>query len=130
MVVIDASVLGPALLGHNADGKQARDRIRRERAILCPQLVDLEILSIFRRWQRTEKLPDRRLVQAIQDLADLPLDRVPHPPLRNRVWELRHNITPYDAAYVATAELYELPLLTADTRLANAPGTRCEFEIM
>lgn len=71
-----------------------------------------------------------RADQAVADLADLGIQRYPHGALMPRIWELRHNLTPYDAAYVALAEALDAPLLTADARLANAPGLRCAVEVM
>ena len=68
--------------------------------------------------------------RAIERLQGLRVDRHAHPPLLPRCWELRDNVTPYDAAYVALAEALGVPLLTADARLANAPGIRCEVELL
>jgi predicted nucleic acid-binding protein len=64
----------------------------------------------------------------VADLEQVPLTRCPHVPLLHRCWELRHNLTTYDAAYVALAELLDAALLTADRRLARASGIRCEVE--
>ena len=66
----------------------------------------------------------------MSDLLALPIRVVPSAPLLPRVWELRHNLTVYDACYVALAEAIDQPLLTADRRLANAPGLRCEIEVL
>ena len=68
--------------------------------------------------------------QALADLAALPLARAPHAPLMPRIWELRDNLTVYDAAYVALAEALSAPLLTADRKLTQATGTRCEFALV
>ena len=77
------------------------------------------------------QLDERRVRLALTDLAALPIRRAPHRPLLARCWELRDNVTVYDAAYVALAELLDVVLLTADARLASAPpGTRCEFELL
>jgi predicted nucleic acid-binding protein len=64
------------------------------------------------------------------DLGALRIERAPHAPLLARCWELRHNLTIYDAAYVALAELMVTSLLTGDARLAAAPGARCDVEVM
>jgi len=64
------------------------------------------------------------------DLIDLPLRRASHRPLLRRCWQLRHNLTSYDACYVALAETLDVPLLTADGRLADAPGLRCAVELL
>lgn len=75
-------------------------------------------------------MPVRRAELAIQDLLAMPLDRAAHQPLLARCWELRDNVTVYDAAYVALAEALGLPLVTADGRLARAPGPRCPIELL
>jgi predicted nucleic acid-binding protein len=67
---------------------------------------------------------------ASEDLIGLPIAVYPTGPLLRRVWELRDNVTPYDACYVALAEALDCPLLTADVRLSNAPGARCSIEVM
>jgi predicted nucleic acid-binding protein len=66
----------------------------------------------------------------LDDLEDLPMHRAPHQPLVPRCWELRENMTPYDAAYVALAEALEATLVTADTRLAHAPGLTIDVELV
>ena len=129
MIVIDASVLAPALADDGADGDRARERLRGE-SLAAPELVDLEVASVLRRASREGRLDERRARQALEDLARIPLGRASHRPLLGRVWELRENLTTYDAAYVAVAEALEVPLLTADQRLRRAPGTRCEIELL
>lgn len=123
MIVIDASVLATALGDDGTEGAEARARIRPE-DLAAPEIIDLEVASV---WRRT--LSDRRRAElALADLADIPLRRAPHLPLLQRCWELRHNLTPYDASYVALAEALDVALLTADRRLARASGIRCTVE--
>jgi predicted nucleic acid-binding protein len=123
LIVIDASVLATALGDDGQGGVDARMRIRAE-DLVAPELIDLEVASV---WRRT--LTDgRRAELALADLEELPLRRASHLPLLARCWELRHNLTPYDASYVALAEALEVVLLTADRRLARASGVRCEVE--
>jgi predicted nucleic acid-binding protein len=129
VIVVDASVLASALADDGVDGDRARERLRGER-LAAPELVDLEVASVLRRASRHGRLDDRRAHRALEDLAAIPLARASHRPLLARVWELRENITAYDAAYVAVAEALEVPLLTADERLHRAPGTRCEIELL
>lgn len=93
-----------------------------------PSSLDLETTSVIRRRLLVGTLDARRARLALTDLVELPLRRAPHRPLLARCWELRENITVYDAVYVALAELLDTVLLTADARLANAPGPRCRFE--
>lgn len=75
-------------------------------------------------------MDERRSALAIRDLEDLQLTRYPHLALAPRIWALRQNLTPYDAAYVALAELLGATLVTADARLPGAPGLRCDVEVM
>lgn len=129
MIVVDASVIATALADDGADGDQARQRIRNER-LAAPHVVDLEVTSAWRRLAAAGHLDGRRADLALADLQVLRIERVPHAPLLARCWELRANLTIYDAAYVALAEALDAPLLTADSRLANAPGTRCPIEVL
>jgi predicted nucleic acid-binding protein len=129
VIVVDASVVVTALADDGPDGEHARQRLRGVR-LTAPYVIDLEVTSAWRRLASTKALDQRRAEMAIADLRGLRLDRVPHAPLLNRCWELRANLTVYDAAYVALAELLDTTLLTADSRLANAPGRRCSIELI
>lgn len=99
-------------------------------ALAAPELIDLETVSVLRRQMGVGALEARRATLALRDLVELPLRRAPHGPLLARCWELRENLTVYDASYVALAELLDVALLTADARLAAAPGLRCEVELL
>jgi predicted nucleic acid-binding protein len=123
VIVIDASVLATALGDDGEDGATARARVRGE-DLVAPEIIDLEVVSVWRRTLTDE----RRAMLALADLGEMPLRRAPHLPLLARCWELRHNLTPYDASYVALAEALEVPLLTADRRLARATGIHCQIE--
>jgi predicted nucleic acid-binding protein len=129
VIVVDASVLAPALADDGVDGDRARLRLRGEQ-LVAPELVDLEVLSTLRRAVRAGRLDERRSGQALDDLAALPLRRVPHLPLLARAWELRDNLTAYDAAYVALAESLRALLLTADGGIEKASGVRCDVEVL
>lgn len=129
MIVVDASVLAPALGDDGADGEQARDRLKGE-VLAAPELIDLEVPSILRRLVLAGGMPLRRAELALSDLLALPLRRVAHRALLPRCWELRSTLTVYDAAYVALAEELSATLLTADTRLSRAPGLRCQVEVL
>lgn len=128
MIVIDASVLVTVLIGNEQAAETLRRRLLRW-ALAAPSLVDLEVVSVLRRKRLQGRLDEHRAGQAVVDLHALRLARTPERPLLRRVWELRHNLTPYDAAYVALAETLHVPLLTGDQRLAAAPGIRCEVEL-
>lgn len=127
MIVVDASVLAVALGDDGADGEHARERLVGE-SLVAPALVDLEVLSVWRRHVAAKLMPARRAASALADLADLPLRRSSHQPFLDRIWELRHVVTPYDAAYIALAEALDAVLVTADARLSRAPGLHCEIE--
>lgn len=129
MLVVDASVLAVALTDDASDGDQARARLHGE-DLAAPELLDLEVASAVRRQVGAGRLELRRADLAMGDLAAVPVRRAPHLPLLSRCWELRENITIYDAAYVALAEALGVVLLTADTRLSRAPGPRCTIEVI
>lgn len=129
MIVVDASVLAPALGDDGVDGDRARRRLAGE-TLVAPELIDLELPSVFRRLLRAGHLPARRAELALDDLAALPLHRVAHRALIRRCWELRDNLTVYDASYVALAEVLDATLVTSDIRLAQAPGPRCAVEVL
>lgn len=129
MLVVDASVLAPALADDGLDGDLARARLHGQ-SLVAPELIDLETASVIRRRIHDEHLDQRRAELALADLAALPMGRAPHLPLLRRCWELRNNLTIYEAAYVALAELLEAALITADARLARAPGIRCRCVVL
>lgn len=129
MIVVDASVLATALADDGSDGRLARERLIGE-SLTAPDLIDLEVASAYRRLCRTGGLEPVRAEQALSDLVVLRLERVHHLVLVRRCWELRQNVTVYDGAYIALAEILQIPLLTADERLTRAPGARCAFELL
>ncbi len=129
VIVVDASVVVTALADDGDDGDLARHRLRGER-LAAPHLLDLEVMSAWRRLAAAGALDSRRAQLALDDLASLRVSRVPHAALLPRCWELRASLTTYDAAYVALAELLETTLVTADHRLAGAKGPRCRVEVL
>ncbi len=130
MIVVDASVLVNAIADDGTDGRRARTELRRAGDIAAPDLVDVETVAVLRRLWLAGTLPARRFAAAIEDLEVLAIDRYPTLPLMRRAYELRANITAYDAAYVALAEALGCELLTADGRLANAPGKGCAVRVL
>jgi len=96
----------------------------------APELVDLEILSALRGLVRAGKLQPAYARSALTELGRLSMSRHSHGVLLDRCWELRDNVNPYDAAYVALAERFDVELLTADVRLANASGPRCSVTVL
>jgi len=129
LIVVDASVVVTALADDGPDGDRARQRLRGER-LAAPHLLDLEVTSAWRRLAAAGHLDERRARLALADLQGLRVVRVWHATLLDRCWELRDNFTVYDAAYVALAELLEVTLVTADGKLAKAPGARCPIEAL
>jgi predicted nucleic acid-binding protein len=129
VIVADASVLVTALADDGDDGRTVRHRLLDE-DLAGPELVDLEVTSVFRRFAATGHLTTERARQALTDLHDLRIELVSHRPLLRRCWDLRENLTVYDAAYVALAEALDVVLLTSDKRMAAAPGIACEVETL
>jgi predicted nucleic acid-binding protein len=127
--VIDASVLVTVLAGVTSRAMSVRARLHDD-TIAAPHLVDLEVLHALRGLVLGGRLGPPDVDAAVRRLRRLPLARHAHQPLIGRCWELRHNLTAYDASYVALAEALGVPLLTADARLADAPGIRCDVELL
>ena len=96
----------------------------------APHFLDIEVAHVIRRYAARGAIAEQRGREAIEDLADFPADRHPHVPLLPRIWELRNNLTAYDAAYVALAEALDAPLVTCDRRLAGASGHRARIEVI
>ncbi len=96
----------------------------------APHLLDLEVAQVLRRYCLAGDLEPARAEEALADLTALGIDRYSHELFLARIWELRHNITAYDAAYIALAEELSAPLLTADRRLAEAPGHSAVIEVL
>jgi predicted nucleic acid-binding protein len=130
VIVVDASIIANALVDSGQDGNTARAALRRDAALAAPDLIDVETVSVWRKRWLAGDLTAQRFRVAIDDLGDLPLDRYPTLPLMWRAYELRNNVSPYDAAYVTLAEVLGCALVTADSRLARAPGIRCEVDLV
>lgn len=111
------------------DGETFRARLRGE-TIAGPDLLRIEVMSVIRRHLRTGALSAAQSERAVADLIDLPVSIYPSAHVLRRAWQLRDNVSPFDACYVALAEALGCPLLTADVRLANAPGARCAIEVI
>ena len=128
-VVLDASAIVELLLGSRT-GAVIRRRLADPRISLHgPELVDLEVLNVVRRYVLAGRLDPARAAGAFRNLFDLDLERHRHGPLLGRIWSWRSNLTTYDASYVTLAEVLDAPLLTADRRLANAPNLPIRVEV-
>ena len=126
--VLDASVAVTALTapGSAAAGLLSGD----DAAFQVPSIFDAEVLSALRGLVRGGKFDGAAAAELIPDLMVLPVDRWHMSPLLPRMWELRENLTPYDAAYVALAELTGAVLVTGDERIMASPGARCDIQII
>lgn len=122
MIVADASAVLEALL-QNPGVTAVEERLFGEGVPLhAPHLLDLEVTQVLRRLASLGQVAPLRCRDALDALRAFPLRRYSHDVLLERIWELRHNLTAYDAAYVALAEALGATLLTRDRRLATAPG--------
>jgi len=118
--VVDASAAAEYLLRTSLGLKVAN--IIEGGLLLAPELLDVEVLSVFRRAVLRRQLNEQRALRAIEDLMDWPIDRIPHRSLVWVAWQHRNNLSAYDAFYVAAARLSDAPLITADGPLARAPS--------
>jgi predicted nucleic acid-binding protein len=130
VLVIDASVLADALLDDGPAGDQTRDELAADDRWAAPNHIFVEVMSVIRGRLLGQKITLARADDAVAALDDLAIDKIDPAQLLARIWELRGNITAYDAAYVATAELLDCPLLTGDRRLARLRGVRCEIRVV
>ena len=128
MIVVDASVILESLL-RTPNAKQVDARLFSPGQTLhAPHLLDVEVAQVLRRYVAAGQIDADRGALALADLADWPMRRYPHDLLLPRMWALRENLTAYDAAYVALAEVLDAPLLTCDSRIAKAPGHQARVE--
>ncbi|MDQ3716749.1 MAG: type II toxin-antitoxin system VapC family toxin [Actinomycetota bacterium] len=130
MIVIDASVLANAVGDDEEAGRQARDLLHVHRVLAAPDLVDVETTAVLRRRWLAGTVTEARFALAVDDLIDIPVARFPVLGLMHRVFELRANVSAYDACYVALAEALDWPLCTVDRRLARANGPRCAMQLI
>ena len=130
MIVVDASAMLEALLRLPAARAVERRMFEPSQTLHVPHLLDVEVAQVVRRYAANREIDAERGRAALADLADFPLHRYPHDFLLPRVWELRNNLTAYDAMYVALAEVLDAPLLTHDKRLASAPGHHARIELV
>jgi predicted nucleic acid-binding protein len=124
--VIDASAIIELFTGKNP-GKELRKRVILG-DLVAPQLFDLEAAQVLRKLVLRGNLAEIDAHDTLRDIKDSPISRCDHRPLLERVWELRKAITAYDAAYVALAEQFGVPLITCDSRLAGANGHKATIE--
>jgi len=129
VIVLDASAAIDWLL-QTAVGRQIEERIySRGESLHAPHLLDLEVAQVLRRLVREGVVFPQRADDAIHDLLDLRLTRYPHFVFLPKIWRLRHNLSAYDAAYVALADKLGATLITRDSRLASASARLLSIEL-
>jgi predicted nucleic acid-binding protein len=129
-MVVDASALLEVLLRTPAASAVAARIFAAGHTLHAPHLLDVEVAQVLRRYAAHGDISGERGRSALVDLADMPVRRYPHGVLMSRVWGLRHNLTAYDALYVALAEALDAVLLTRDRRLAAAVGHQARVEVV
>lgn len=130
MIVLDASAAVDWLLQTPAGHKIEKRIFARNESLHAPHLLDLEVAQVLRRLVREGLISAQRADQAMEDFLNLRLTRYPHLILLPRIWHLRHNLSAYDAAYVALAENLSATLITCDKRLSSAPGHTAQIELL
>jgi len=125
-VVVDSSVLVAALVDAGPHGAWAEEIVANG-PLHAPELVRVEATNILRRLEGAKQITTAEANAAHEDLTQLDIELFSFDPFADRIWELRHNVTSYDAWYIAVAETLGLPLATLDERLAKAKGVKCQF---
>jgi predicted nucleic acid-binding protein len=123
-MVVDASAMLEVLLNSPAAPAIGSRVFAPGEVLHAPHLIDVEVMQVLRRYSMAKSLSSARARQAFEDYMNIPLERFPHDVLLPRMWELRHNLTAYDAAYVALAEALDAPLVTCDRAISSAKGHR------
>ena len=125
MIVIDNSALIEYLIAGNELGRRIR-KLLIGQEVAAPQSIELECISVLRRLARRGELDENRAEAAFLLFRRMGIRRFDHEPLLSRIWELKDNMTPYDAAFAALAEQLGASLVTVDNKFGNTPGLRCQ----
>jgi predicted nucleic acid-binding protein len=128
VLVVDTSAVLNAIIAVEPPAGLV-ERLTDDGDLHTPHLIDIEVLHALRRLSKRGELSEDRASDARTDFGELAVVRYPHVGIADRIWELRHNLSAYDAAYVALAEALDAPLVTCDTRLSTAPGHAAEVEL-
>lgn len=127
---MDSSIILEVLLRTKSAQSIEKKIFSRGQTLHAPHLIDVEISQVIRRYTAAGELTPQRGFLAIEDLMEFRFTRYSHEILLPRIWELRANMTAYDAAYVALAEVLDAPLLTRDAKLARSPGSIARIELI
>ncbi len=128
MIVIDASLALAVMVRADEAGALCA-RLETAGALAAPEVFDLEVLQVMKRFARREAGAER-VAGALRTLEDLRVERFSHALLRDRIWSLRDNLTAYDAAYFALAELLNVPLWTRDCKYVDVPGAAAAVTVL
>ena len=130
MIVVDASALADVLLRVPGASRVEERLLGPDETLHAPHLIDLEILQVLRRFAAQGGWQEDRAVEALSDFEAIRIARHAHEPLRDRIWALRNNVTAYDAAYIALAEVLDCPLVTRDGKPSGVPGIEATVEVL
>ena len=130
MIVVDASVVLEVLLRTPATQAVEQRLFADGQSLQAPHLIDLEVIQVLRRFSAARQIRPEHGPAALTRFSEFPIRRYPHGILLGRIWDLRHNLTAYDAAYVALAEALDVTLVTRDQRLATAAGHHARIELI
>lgn len=124
MIVLDASAVVELLTNGRLAKAIRQDVGKRSESFIAPHLLDIEVTSALRKLLAGQRIDSHRIEQFLAGLAMLPAERYSHTPLLGRIWELRHNFTCYDAAYIALAEATDSTIYTCDSKLSKGHRAR------
>ncbi len=130
MIVVDASTILELLLKTSSTDAVTRRLFRSTETLHAPHLIDVEVIQVLRRYARNRSIALPRLEEAVEDFRAVQIERYSHELLIGRIWELRDNLSAYDAAYISLAELLRAPLVTFDSKLAGAPLHDAKIELL
>ena len=130
MIVLDASAAVAVLLNLGVGARHIRERMEREDdGLHVPHLFEIEVINALRHHALRHGISESRRLELLEDLTTMSISRYAHTAMLPRIWELRDNVSAYDAAYIVLAETLEAPLVTRNARLARAPAIRAEVEV-
>lgn len=131
MIVVDTSTLVTFFLGANHSGPHVRKALGAEPRWAAPEHQPAEFLNVLRGLVLGHKITQDEATSVLERWSATHVEKLPYNPVViARIWELRNNVSAYDAAYVAVAEKHDLALVTSDARLVSAPGVRCELRLL